>query len=94
MYLFRDKAAREWASCSRDTLYLMGSTVDPHPFPMMVASFQRVMGDEIRAHFMKREDRLPEAVLACGSGGSNALGALKAFLDDEDVRLYFVARAG
>jgi tryptophan synthase beta chain len=85
---------REWASCSRDTLYIMGSTVGPHPFPMMVASLQRVIGYEMRAQFIEKEGKLPDAVLACGSGGSNALGAFKAFLDDESVRLYFVEGGG
>lgn len=85
---------REWASCSGDTLYLMGSTVGPHPFPQIVAIFQGVIGKEIRRQFQEREGRLPDAVVAAGSGGSNALGAFKAFVEDEDVRLYFVEGGG
>jgi tryptophan synthase beta chain len=85
---------REWASCSGDTLYLMGSTVGPHPFPRMVAKFQGVIGKEIRRQFLEREGKLPDAVVAAGSGGSNALGAFGAFIKDEDVRLYFVEGGG
>ncbi|MBC8224435.1 tryptophan synthase subunit beta [Candidatus Bathyarchaeota archaeon] len=85
---------REWASCSRDTLYLMGSTVGPHPFPMMVAAFQGVIGKEARRQFIEREGGLPDAVIAAGSGGSNALGIFKAFTGDEEVRLYFVEGGG
>ena len=85
---------REWASCSGDTLYLMGSTVGPHPFPQMVAAFQSVIGEETRRQFLEREGRLPDAVVAAGSGGSNALGIFKAFIEDSDVRLYFVEGGG
>ena len=85
---------REWASCSRDTLYLMGSTVGPHPFPMMVAAFQTVIGEETRRQFLEREGGLPDAIIAAGSGGSNALGIFKAFTGDEEVRLYFVEGGG
>ena len=85
---------REWATCTGDTLYLMGSTVGPHPFPEMVASFQRVIGDEIRTQFIEKEGRLPDVVMACGSGGSNAMGAFKAFIDDSEVHLTFVEGGG
>ena len=85
---------REWASCSGDTLYLMGSTVGPHPFPQMVAAFQSVIGEETRRQFLEREGRLPDAVVAAGSGGSNALGVFKVFIEDSDVRLYFVEGGG
>ncbi len=85
---------REWASCSGDTLYIMGSTVGPHPFPHMVATFQGVIGKEMRRQFLEREGKLPDAVVAAGSGGSNALGAFGAFVRDEDVRLYFVEGGG
>jgi tryptophan synthase beta chain len=85
---------REWASCSQDTLYLMGSTVGPHPFPALVGAFQSVIGDEARSQFHEREAGLPDAVIAAGSGGSNALGAFRAFLDEDDVRLYFVEGGG
>jgi tryptophan synthase beta chain len=84
---------REWSSCSTTTHYLMGSTVGPHPFPVIVAAFQSVIGKEIRSQSLEAEGKLPGAVLACGSGGSNALGAFKPFLED-DVRLYFVEGGG
>ncbi len=85
---------REWARCSRDTHYVMGSTVGPHPFPEIVATFQSVIGREIRAQILEKEGRLPDAIVACGSGGSNAIGAFRAFLQDEQVRLYFVEGGG
>ncbi|MBC7130926.1 tryptophan synthase subunit beta [Candidatus Bathyarchaeota archaeon] len=85
---------REWAACSRTTHYLMGSTVGPHPFPTIVATFQSVIGREIKQQILEKEGRLPDAIVACGSGGSNALGAFKVFVDDEDVRLYFVEGGG
>jgi tryptophan synthase beta chain len=85
---------REWTSCSRTTHYLMGSTVGPHPFPTIVATFQSVIGREIKQQILEKEGRLPDAIVACGSGGSNALGAFKAFIGDEDVRLYFVEGGG
>ena len=85
---------REWASCSQDTLYLMGSTVGPHPFPALVGEFQSVIGREARNQFQEREGGLPDAVIAAGSGGSNALGAFRAFLSEDDVRLYFVEGGG
>lgn len=84
---------REWTKCSRDTLYLMGSTVGPHPFPMIVAEFQSVIGKEIKEQALAHEGRLPDAVIACGSGGSNALGAFKPMVDTE-TRLYFVEGGG
>ncbi len=84
---------REWTKCSRDTLYLMGSTVGPHPFPMIVAEFQSVIGREIKEQALEKEGALPDAIIACGSGGSNALGAFKPFVES-DSRLYFVEGGG
>lgn len=84
---------REWASCSRNTHYLMGSTVGPHPFPEMVAKFQSVIGKEIKNQIIQKEGNLPDAIIACGSGGSNALGAFRPFIE-EKVRLYFVEGGG
>lgn len=84
---------REWASCSQDTHYLMGSTVGPHPFPEMVARFQSVIGREIKNQIIEKEGGLPDAIVACGSGGSNALGAFRPFID-EDVEFYFVEGGG
>lgn len=85
---------REWAECSRTTHYLMGSTVGPHPFPTIVAAFQSVIGHELKQQILEKEGRLPDAIVACGSGGSNALGAFKPFIGDKDVRLYFVEGGG
>jgi len=85
---------REWHACSRNTHYLMGSTVGPHPFPEIVATFQSVIGTEIKEQILEKEGRLPDAVLACGSGGSNALGAFKPFIDNKDIRLCFVEGGG
>jgi tryptophan synthase beta chain len=85
---------REWAACSRNTHYLMGSTVGPHPFPTIVATFQSVIGNELRQQIIEKEGKLPDAIVACGSGGSNALGAFKPFINEKDVRLYFVEGGG
>ena len=85
---------REWAACSRNTHYLMGSTVGPHPFPTIVATFQSVIGNEIKQQILEKEGRFPDAVVACGSGGSNALGAFRPFIGEKDVRLYFVEGGG
>lgn len=85
---------REWAACSRTAHYLMGSTVGPHPFPTIVATFQSVIGNEIKQQILEKEGRLPDAVVACGSGGSNAIGAFKPFIEEKDVRLYFVEGGG
>ncbi|KXB05994.1 tryptophan synthase subunit beta [candidate division MSBL1 archaeon SCGC-AAA382F02] len=84
---------REWASCSDTTHYLMGSTVGPHPFPEIVANFQSVIGEEIKKQILEAEGKLPDAIVACGSGGSNALGAFKPFINEE-VRFYFVEGGG
>lgn len=85
---------REWTTCSRTSHYLMGSTVGPHPFPEIVATFQSVIGNEITEQILTKESKLPDAVLACGSGGSNALGAFRSFVDNKDVQLYFVEGGG
>lgn len=85
---------REWAACSRTTHYLMGSTVGPHPFPSIVAAFQSVIGQELKKQILEKEGRLPDAIVACGSGGSNALGAFRPFLEERDVRLYFIEGGG
>jgi tryptophan synthase beta chain len=85
---------REWAACSRNTHYLMGSTVGPHPFPTIVATFQSIIGNELRQQIIEKEGKLPDAIVACGSGGSNALGAFKPFINEKDVRLYFVEGGG
>jgi len=72
------------------THYLIGSAVGPHPFPTIVAYFQKVIGEETRSQILEKEKRLPKTIIACGSGGSNALGIFKAFINDKDVELMFV----
>src|SRR5439155_607691 len=78
----------------RDSYYLIGSTVGPHPYPMLVRDFQAVIGREARAQFAERESALPDAVVACVGGGSNALGIFQGFLDEPAVRLFGVEAAG
>ncbi|MCC8057356.1 tryptophan synthase subunit beta [Cloacibacillus sp.] len=83
------------ALCADTSLfYLIGSAVGPHPYPTMVQDFQRIIGDEARAQMLEREGRLPDAVVACVGGGSNAIGAFTAFIGDRDVRLIGVEPAG
>src|SRR5205807_8939408 len=76
------------------THYLIGSAVGPHPYPELVRELQRVIGREAREQFLAAEDRLPEVVIACVGGGSNAIGMFYDFIDDEDVRLVGVEAAG
>src|SRR5207237_2070282 len=81
------EAIRDWVTNVRTTHYIIGSAVGPHPYPEMVRDLQRVIGDEARAQYLEAEGRLPEVVVACVGGGSNAIGIFTAFLDDENVRL-------
>lgn len=85
---------REWTSRVDDTHYVLGSVMGPHPFPTIVRDFQAVISKEIRAQVLETEGRLPDAVLACVGGGSNAMGAFYHFLDDKDVRLIGCEAAG
>ena len=85
---------RKWTACSQTTHYLMGSTVGPHPFPEIVATFQSIIGKEIKEQILEKEGRLPDTIVACGSGGSNALGAFRPFIKDRDVKLVFVEGGG
>lgn len=89
-----NEALRTWMSCSEDTFYVFGSVAGPHPFPTMVAEFQRVIGDEAREQILAAERRLPHSVIACVGGGSNAMGIFKAFVEDADVKLFGVEAAG
>jgi tryptophan synthase beta chain len=84
---------RKWTTCSQTTHYLMGSTVGPHPFPEIVGTFQSVIGKEIKQQILEKEGRLPDTIVACGSGGSNALGAFRQFIK-EKVKLVFVEGGG
>jgi tryptophan synthase beta chain len=89
-----DSAFEEYLKDPVGSIYAIGSVVGPHPFPMMVRDFQQVVGEEAREQFLEREGRLPTQVAACVGGGSNAMGAFTAFLDDEDVELVGVEPAG
>jgi tryptophan synthase beta chain len=89
-----NEALRDWAARFADTHYLLGTVAGPHPFPTIVREFQRVIGLETRAQLLGAEGRLPDAVIACVGGGSNALGMFADFLEDESVRLIGVEPAG
>ena len=78
---------REWISRVHDTHYVIGSTMGPHPFPMIVRDFQSVISKEARQQILEKENKLPNAVIACVGGGSNAMGAFYNFIEDEDVKL-------
>jgi tryptophan synthase beta chain len=88
------EAIRDWVTNVGRTHYIIGSAVGPHPYPAMVRDLQRVIGDEARDQYLVAEGRLPEVVLACVGGGSNAIGMFTAFLDDREVRLVGVEAAG
>ncbi|QSB12336.1 tryptophan synthase subunit beta [Lysinibacillus fusiformis] len=87
-------ALRYWVTNVEDTHYILGSALGPHPFPKIVRDFQRVIGVETRKQIMQKEGRLPDAVVACIGGGSNAIGMFHPFVDDESVALYGVEAAG
>lgn len=89
-----NEAMRDWVTNVRTTHYLIGSAVGPHPFPTIVRDFQSVMGKEMRAQMLEKTGKLPDAVVACVGGGSNAIGAFHPFLHDESVALYGVEAAG
>ncbi len=89
-----NEAFRDWVTNLQTTYYLIGSVVGPHPYPMMVRDFQRVIGDELKAQFKQKEGRLPDALVACVGGGSNAMGTFYPFEDDAAVKLYGVEAAG
>jgi tryptophan synthase beta chain len=89
-----NEALRDWAASFDDTHYLLGTVAGPHPFPTIVREYQRVIGREARAQILAEEARLPDAVIACVGGGSNAMGAFADFIPDEDVRLIGVEAGG
>lgn len=88
------EAFREWTSRIDDTHYCLGSVMGPHPFPTIVRDFQAVISREIREQILEKEGRLPDAVIACVGGGSNAIGSFYHFIPDEDVRLIGCEAAG
>ena len=89
-----NEAMRDWVANVADTYYLIGTAAGPHPYPEMVRDFQCVIGDEVREQIMQAEGRLPDTLVACIGGGSNALGLFHPFLDDSDVRMVAVEAAG
>ena len=89
-----NEALRDWTASFPDTHYILGTAAGPHPFPLMVREFQRVIGKEAREQILEIEGRLPDAVIACVGGGSNAIGMFSDFVDDEGVELIGVEPAG
>lgn len=89
-----NETLREWTRRVSDTHYVLGSVMGPHPFPTIVRDFQSVIGKEIKAQLLEKEGRLPDAVLACVGGGSNAMGAFYEFIPDETVALIGCEAAG
>jgi tryptophan synthase beta chain len=89
-----NEAYREWVTSVETTNYIFGTAAGPHPFPAMVRDFQSIIGEEARAQLLAQLGRLPDAVVACVGGGSNAIGIFDAFLDDEQVALYGIEAAG
>jgi tryptophan synthase beta chain len=89
-----NEAMRDWVTNVRDTHYILGSVLGPHPYPLMVRHFQSVIGREARRQFQEREKGLPDLLVACVGGGSNALGLFHAFLEDRSVRLVGVEAGG
>lgn len=89
-----NEALRHWVTHIDDTHYILGSALGPHPFPTIVRDFQRVIGDETRTQILQQENRLPDAVVACIGGGSNAIGMFYPFIEDLNVQLIGVEAAG
>lgn len=89
-----NEAIRDWVTNVDNTFYIIGSVVGPHPYPMMVRNFHRVIGEETREQIMEKEGRLPDYLLACVGGGSNAIGFFYPFLEDESVKMYGLEAAG
>lgn len=89
-----NEALRDWATNLRDTYYLIGSAVGPHPYPLIVRDFQCVIGREIKRQILEKEGKLPDVLVACVGGGSNAIGTFHPFLHDDEVAFYGVEAAG
>jgi tryptophan synthase beta chain len=89
-----NEALRDWVANVEDTFYIIGSAAGPHPYPAMVRDFQTVIGEETRAQMLEAEQRLPDLIVACVGGGSNAIGFFHPFLDDEAVEMHGVEAAG
>lgn len=89
-----NEAIRDWVTNVENTFYIIGSVVGPHPYPMMVRNFQQVIGKEAKAQILKAEGRLPDYLVACVGGGSNAIGFFYPFIDDEEVKIIGVEASG
>lgn len=87
-------AIRHWVTHARDTFYIIGTVAGPHPYPMMVRDFQAIIGCEARAQILQKEGRLPDYVIACIGGGSNAIGTFQHFLEDKEVRCIGIEAGG
>ena len=88
------EAMRDWCTNVEDTFYVLGSCMGPHPYPTIVRDFQKVIGEEVKAQMLEKEGRLPDVVMACVGGGSNAIGLFYDFIPDKDVQLIGVEAAG
>lgn len=89
-----NEALRQWTANVNDTYYVLGSVMGPHPYPEMVRDFQSVIGKEVKAQMLEKEGRLPDVIMACVGGGSNAMGLFYDFIPDKDVQLIGVEAAG
>ncbi len=89
-----NEAIRDWITNIGDTFYIIGSVVGPHPYPTMVRDFQRIIGDEAKRQILEKEGRLPDYLIACVGGGSNAMGLFYPFIEDKDVKMYGIEAAG
>lgn len=89
-----NEAIREWVAKVEDTFYIIGSVVGPHPYPTMVRDFQKIIGEETKEQILTKENRLPDTLIACVGGGSNAMGLFYPFIDDSDVEMIGVEAAG
>ena len=87
-------ALRDWVTNVHNTFYCIGTVAGPHPYPMMVRDFQSMIGDETREQMQEAEGRLPDSLVACIGGGSNAMGLFHPFLDDPSVEIFGVEAAG
>lgn len=89
-----NEALRDWVTNLSTTHYLVGSAIGPHPFPTIVRDFQKVIGEEIRRQMETEQGKLPDALVACVGGGSNAIGTFHTFIGDKNVRLIGVEAGG
>jgi len=89
-----NEALRDWITYVRTTFYIIGSVAGPHPYPLIVRDFQKVIGEEVKRQLWQKEERLPDYLIACVGGGSNALGLFYPFIEDKDVKMIGVEAAG